>query len=237
MGAGGEDLLVLVEEPARGRRGGTRASTTSRCFTRRGRSSRAPRSGWPSTRTPISGASDHGISEAIYLPDPDGNGIELAADRPRERWGDLSDPTRSARDRSTSTALLETVADEEPRPQADPGPRRRATFICTWATWSAACAFYRDVIGFDVMTHFPSAAFVSAGGYHHHLAFNTWRGEGVPPAPPDAVGLRHWTVAARGPVRGGRGSRARGGGRHRARAARRRAAPARPLGQRGALRG
>ena len=44
------------------------------------------------------------------------------------------------------------------------------------------------------MTVFPSAAFLSAGGYHHHVAINTWRGEGVPPAPPDAVGLRHWTV-------------------------------------------
>ena len=49
--------------------------------------------------------------------------------------------------------------------------------------------FYRDVIGFEVQTQFPSAAFVSVGGYHHHLAFNTWRGEGVPPAPGDAVGL------------------------------------------------
>jgi len=57
-----------------------------------------------------------------------------------------------------------------------------------------ALAFYRDVLGFEVMTHFPTAAFVSAGGYHHHLAFNTWRGEGVPPAPEDAVGLRRWTI-------------------------------------------
>ncbi len=54
--------------------------------------------------------------------------------------------------------------------------------------------FYRDLIGFEVQTLFPSAAFVSVGGYHHHLAFNTWRGEGVPPAPEDAVGLLHWTM-------------------------------------------
>ena len=54
--------------------------------------------------------------------------------------------------------------------------------------------FYRDVIGFDVMTLMPSAAFVAAGGYHHHLGFNTWRGEGVPPAPAGSAGLRHWTV-------------------------------------------
>ena len=55
-------------------------------------------------------------------------------------------------------------------------------------------AFYRDLVGFELMTHFDSAAFVSAGGYHHHLGFNVWRGEGVPPVPADAVGLRHWTV-------------------------------------------
>src|SRR4029453_5953863 len=91
----------------------TPASTTSRCCIPRGSSWRVPRTGSPppprptaARRTPasprrspcpppppISGASGHGISEAIYLPDPDGNGIELAADRGRERWGDLSDPT------------------------------------------------------------------------------------------------------------------------------------------------
>jgi catechol 2,3-dioxygenase len=58
--------------------------------------------------------------------------------------------------------------------------------------------FYRDVVGFEPMTLFPSAAFVSAGGYHHHLAFNTWRGEGVPPAPVGVVGLRRWTVVLDG---------------------------------------
>jgi catechol 2,3-dioxygenase-like lactoylglutathione lyase family enzyme len=51
-------------------------------------------------------------------------------------------------------------------------------------------AFYRDVLGFELMTFLPGAAFVSAGGYHHHLAFNVWRGEGVPPAPAGRVGLR-----------------------------------------------
>jgi catechol 2,3-dioxygenase len=55
-------------------------------------------------------------------------------------------------------------------------------------------AFYSDVIGFDVWAQIPTAAFVSAGGYHHHLGFNTWRGDGVPPAPEHSVGLQHWTV-------------------------------------------
>ena len=60
--------------------------------------------------------------------------------------------------------------------------------------------FYRDVLGFELMTLIPgAAAFVSAGGYHHHLGFNVWRGEGVPPAPAGRVGLRHWTVELDGP--------------------------------------
>jgi catechol 2,3-dioxygenase len=55
-------------------------------------------------------------------------------------------------------------------------------------------AFYRDIIGFGVWAVLPSAAFVAAGGYHHHLGFNTWRGEGIPAQPAGVVGLRHWTV-------------------------------------------
>jgi catechol 2,3-dioxygenase len=57
-----------------------------------------------------------------------------------------------------------------------------------------ALGFYRDVIGFEPMILTPSAAFVSAGGYHHHLGLNTWRGEGVAPAAVGVVGLRRWTV-------------------------------------------
>ena len=55
-------------------------------------------------------------------------------------------------------------------------------------------AFYRDQLGFEVQANLGSAAFVSAGGYHHHLGFNVWRGRGVGPAPEHTVGLRHWTV-------------------------------------------
>jgi catechol 2,3-dioxygenase len=62
-------------------------------------------------------------------------------------------------------------------------------------------AFYRDVLGFELMTFMPgAAAFVSAGGYHHHLGFNVWRGEGVPSAPAGRVGLRHWTIMLDAPA-------------------------------------
>ena len=145
------------------------------------------------TRTPITGASDHGISEAVYLPDPDGNGIELAADRARERWGDLSDPTTIGPRPLDLDALLATVAAEQPQRRADAALAVGHLHLHVGDV-DQGLGFYREVIGFEVQTLFPSAAFVSVGGYHHHLAFNTWRGEGVPDAPAGAVGLRHWTV-------------------------------------------
>ena len=55
-------------------------------------------------------------------------------------------------------------------------------------------AYYRDVLGFEVQANLGSAAFVSAGGYHHHLGFNVWRGQGAPPVPEHVVGLDHWTI-------------------------------------------
>ena len=193
MGAGGDDLLVLEEDPEAappGRHAGLYhyallhpSRHELACAARR----------LLETRTPISGASDHGISDAIYLPDPDSNGIELAADRPRERWGDLSDPATIGPEPLDMQDLLGLAADEEAQAHADAGLRVGHVHLHVGDV-DAGLAFYCDVLGFEPQTVFPSAAFVSAGGYHHHLAFNTWRGEGVPPAPQGSVGLRHWTV-------------------------------------------
>ena len=193
LGAGGEDLLVLREQRD-ARPSGRHAGLYHFALLHSSRLelARALRR-LSDTRTAISGASDHGISEAIYLPDPDGNGIELAADRPRERWGDLSDPTTIGPEPLDLRTLLETVVSEETQPHADRGLVVGHVHLHVGDV-DRGLAHYRDVLGFEPMTVFPSAAFVSAGGYHHHVAFNTWRGEGVPPAPADAVGLRHWTA-------------------------------------------
>ncbi len=144
------------------------------------------------TQTPIEGASDHRTHEAIYLPDPDGNGIELAADRAKTAWpkdlGYAGGP--AALD---FNALLGTVAGEEPSPQVRPGLRMGHLHLHVGDV-DQGLAYYRDVLGFEVQANLGSAAFVSAGGYHHHLGFNIWRGRGVGPAPEHTVGLRHWTV-------------------------------------------
>jgi len=195
LGAGEEDLLVLVEEPnapPAGRHAGLyhfallhpSREELARAAARLAR-----------MRTPIQGASDHGISEAIYLPDPDGIGIELAADRPKEQWPDLS-VMSAGPDPLDLNALLESVADEEPHQSVDSETTMGHVHLHV-GDLGESTRFYVDVAGFEVMTHLPSAVFVAAGGYHHHVGFNTWRGPGVPPAPEGTVGLRRFTVVLR----------------------------------------
>jgi catechol 2,3-dioxygenase len=144
------------------------------------------------TGTPIQGASDHGTHEAIYLPDADGNGIELAWDRDRDAW-----PAGLGYDRGPAAldfeSLLGTVAGESPSDVVADGLRMGHLHLHVGDV-ERALAFYRDVIGFEVQAHLGSAAFVSAGGYHHHLGLNVWNGRGVGGPPPHTAGLRRWTV-------------------------------------------
>jgi catechol 2,3-dioxygenase len=195
LGAGGEGLLVLVENPD-ARPAGRHAGLYHFALLHPSRLDLARAAArLAATRTPIQGASDHGISEAIYLPDPDGNGIELAADRPKDRWPDLS-VMSGGPDPLDLNGLIESVADEEPRATVDPETTLGHVHLHV-GDLDASTRFYVDVVGFDVMTRLPSAVFVAAGGYHHHVGFNTWRGPGVPPAPDGVVGLRHFTVVVR----------------------------------------
>ncbi len=198
MGAGEEDLLVLYEEPA-ARRAGRHAGLYHYALLFPSREELAHAAlRLAATQTPIQGASDHGTHEAIYLPDPDGNGIELAADRPRERWPKPLEYTGGPHPLDLDD-LLATVTGEEPRRDAGLGLVVGHIHLHV-GDLERGLGFYRDVLGFELMTFMPgAAAFVSAGGYHHHLGFNIWRGEGVPPVPADRVGLRHWTVVLEDP--------------------------------------
>ena len=191
LGAGGEDLVVLVEEPGAqtaGRHAGLYHYAL--LYPSREELARAALR-LAFRRTPLQGASDHGTHEAIYLADPDGNGIELAADRPRSEWPDLR--YLHGPQPLDTDGLLGLVAGEDLRRHTGEGLAMGHLHLHVGDV-EKGLAFYRDVLGFELMTRLPSAAFVSAGGYHHHLAFNVWRGANVPPAPPGTVGLRHWTV-------------------------------------------
>ena len=198
MGAGEEDVLVLYEEP-NARRAGRHAGLYHYALLFPSREELAHAAlRLAATQTPIQGASDHGTHEAIYLPDPDRNGIELAADRPRELWPRPLEYTGGPHLLDLD-GLLAAVAGEEPRGKAGPGLVVGHIHLHV-GNLERGLGFYRDVLGFELMTFLPgAAAFVSAGGYHHHLGFNIWRGEGVPPVPEGRVGLRHWTCVLEDP--------------------------------------
>jgi catechol 2,3-dioxygenase len=193
MGVGEEDVLVLYGESS-ARRAGRHAGLYHYALLFPSREELAHAAlRLAATQTPIQGASDHGTHEAIYLPDPDGNGIELAADRPRELWPRPLEYAGGPHPLDLD-GLLAAVAGEKPRGKASPGLVIGHMHLHV-GDLERGLAFYRDVLGFELMTFMPgAAAFVSAGGYHHHLGFNVWRGEGVPPVPEGRVGLRHWTV-------------------------------------------
>jgi catechol 2,3-dioxygenase len=196
LGAGEDVLLVLVEEPDAAP-GGRHAGLYhfALLFDSREELARAVVR-LAETRTRIEGASDHGVSEAIYLRDPDDNGIELYVDRPRSQWPPPRQPGERVAMYTIALdmpALLRTVAGEAPRALAGPGLRTGHLHLHV-ASVEHALAFYRDVLGFEVMVNLGSAAFLSAGGYHHHVGFNVWLGSDLKPRPPGTAGLRHWTV-------------------------------------------
>ena len=146
---------------------------------------------------PLSGVADHLVSEALYLNDPDGLGIEIYRDRPRDTWRSANGELAMA----TDPLDLESVANE-------PGAEVRWHGLETGTVighvhlhvprLEEGEAFYCGRIGFEpVVRRYPGALFVSAGGYHHHLGMNTWVGLGAAPPPENAVGLRSFTVEAR----------------------------------------
>ena len=147
-------------------------------------------------RWSLDGVADHLVSEALYLSDPDGHGIELYRDRPRDEWryagdGELQMATLPLDLRSLGDELS---AADGPRPAAPEGTVMGHVHLQV-ASIPDADSFYHGVLGFDVTTRgYPGALFVSAGGYHHHLGLNTWHSAGSGPAAPGSVGLRSYEV-------------------------------------------
>ncbi|HEX3518032.1 MAG TPA: VOC family protein [Solirubrobacteraceae bacterium] len=135
------------------------------------------------------GASDHGVSEALYLSDPDGLGIEIYADRPRERW-QRPPEGKGVRMYTLPLDLDDLLAQAaEPTTAMAPGSGVGHVHLKV-ADVDRTDSFYRDVLGFEEQVRIPSAAFLSAGGYHHHLGLNSWQSRGGSPAPENAPGLR-----------------------------------------------
>jgi catechol 2,3-dioxygenase len=145
-------------------------------------------------QVPMTGVSDHFVSEALYLRDPDAHGIEIYADRPRELWeGQVERMTTEPLDLEN---LLGELDDPETEPfEGLPGGTVMGHVHVQVADIPETIRFYRDVLGFELMTSYgDQAAFLAAGGYHHHLGANTWNSAGAPPPPEDSASLRLATV-------------------------------------------
>jgi catechol 2,3-dioxygenase len=144
--------------------------------------------------TPIHGASDHGTHQAIYLPDPDGNGLELAADRPPEAWPNLRDIAALRPRPLDLRALLSSVEGAPRTPHAADDALRVGHVHLHVGDVERARTHYVDVLGFELVTQLDTAGFASAGGYHHHVAWNTWHGAGAVLPPTRSTGLAWWSI-------------------------------------------
>lgn len=125
----------------------------------------------------LGGASDHWVSEALYLTDPEGNGIEIYCDFPRDEWPRSDDGRVRI---STEPLDLDTIeAAATGNTQAPPGTDIGHIHLEV-SSLDAFRDFYVDTLGFEVQTTVPAASFVSAGGYHHHIGANTWHHRTAP---------------------------------------------------------
>lgn len=195
LGAGGRELLVLLESPGASPGAGytglyhlalllPERTDLARWLAHAGRD-----------RVSLVGLSDHFVSEALYLSDPDGHGIEIYWDRPREVWeGQVA--SRMTTLPLDVNSLLGELSDPASEPfDGLPDGTVMGHVHLKVADTASTVAFYRDVLGFALMAEFASsAAFLSAGGYHHHLGANIWESAGAAPPPPGTAALRHFTV-------------------------------------------
>ncbi len=195
LGAGGPDLLVLRESPEAPRAPWATGLYHFAVLVPSRRDLARALAHLLDSRTPLSGAADHGVSEAVYLPDPEGNGIEVYRDRPRAEWPLADGGVRMTTDPLDVQGLLAEAEDPPAAWNGLPTGTRIGHVHLRVARLDEAERFYVGVLGFDRMQLLNgSALFVSAGGYHHHLGLNTWAGVGAPPPPPGAAGLDHFVL-------------------------------------------
>ena len=194
LGAGGPDLLVLTQCKSAPRVRGTTGLYHFAILVPSRADLARSLGRLVNTDVVLQGAADHGVSEALYLADLDGNGVEIYRDRPKTGWPYVGGHLRMGADPLDLDDLL-----AEKSGAGDDAGLAASTVIghvhLHVRSLADAERFYVNLLGFDLMQRYgPSALFVSAGGYHHHIGLNTWAGVGAPPPPPGAIGLRHFVV-------------------------------------------
>ena len=148
-------------------------------------------------RTPISGVADHLVSEAIYLDDPEGNGVEVYCDRPPETWTRTGDQIEITTDPLDVEDLVRAAGDDAAYRGAPAGARIGHVHLRVGDVATAE-RFYHETIGLDVTRRRHGASFMSSGGYHHHIAANVWRSSGAGPREENRAGLALVTIEAEG---------------------------------------
>src|SRR5947207_1897842 len=141
------------------------------------------------------GQADHLVSEALYLSDPDGNGLEIYRDRPRASWRKENGMVKMATDPLDLYSLVEEGKRDALPWEVLPAGTRIGHIHLRAGDIPQAERFYHTILGFDITARLPSALFVSAGGYHHHIGMNTWQSRGAGPAPENTVGLQTFVIA------------------------------------------
>jgi catechol 2,3-dioxygenase len=141
------------------------------------------------------GQSDHLVSEALYVSDPDDNGLELYRDRPRDTWKWANGTVAMALDPIDMYGLMEEGQTAKPAWDVMPAGTTIGHMHLQVGDIPQAEHFYHDILGFDITAKMPGALFVSAGGYHHHLGLNTWQSKGAGPAPDNTAGLEAFEIA------------------------------------------
>ena len=178
LGVDGRTLVVLKGDPAAPVRGRGAAGLFHTAFLL---PDRAALGGWlrhaSAAGVPLDGASDHGVSEALYLDDPEGNGIEIYADRPRSAWRvDAGGAVAMGTDPLDLQALAAAAAPWD----AAPAGTVIGHVHLKVGDLAPAERFWTDVVGLSVTCRYPAAVFAASGGYHHHVACNVWRSRGAP---------------------------------------------------------
>jgi len=196
LGAGDAELLVLFEDPdARPSVGRTGLYHFALLLPER-RALAAWLAHAARERVPLTGLSDHDVSEAIYLNDPDRHGIEIYADRPREQWEGQVWERMTTMPLDVDSLLGELGGEASGMSfEGLPAGTTMGHVHFKVADVPAAIAFYRDLLGLDLMAQLgDQAAFLSAGGYHHHVGANAWESRGAPPPEPGSAALRRATI-------------------------------------------
>ncbi len=147
-------------------------------------------------RIPVSGASDHEVSEAIYLDDPEGNGVEVYCDRPASSWRWRDGMVAMVTEALDVEAILQELDDKTPPYESAPEGLRVGHIHLHVGSVEQAEAFYAGVLGLDVVRRRGGATFMSTGGYHHHVGANTWRSPGAGMRDPERAGLAWFAFEA-----------------------------------------